>query len=111
MATQTPATAAAAPTPALTDAQKLLLRDKQLRFVVAQANLNQLQSQAQSVQTQIQNTQQTLTNARQEFQTALDTVVAELGIDGTAYQLDLDALAFVPKPAAQQAVPAATPAA
>jgi hypothetical protein len=96
MANET-AAAAASVVPALTDAQKYLLRDKQLRFVVAQANLNTIQQQAQTSQTAVQ-------TARQDFQTALDTVVAELGIDGTQYQLDLDTLSFVAKPVAPAAV-------
>src|SRR5208337_1518673 len=94
---ETTATAAASVVPALTTEHKLLLRDKQLRFVVQQSNLNSLQQQAQT-------TQQALAAARQEFQTALDSVVAELGIDGTQYQLDLDTLTFIAKPQVQQVV-------
>ena len=75
--------------PVLTDAQKFAIRDKQLRFVVARANLNNLQQQ-------IQQAHQALQTAQKVFQAELNAVVAEFGTDNTV--LDLDAMDFKPKP-------------
>jgi len=85
--TATPATPATIPV--LTDAQKYLIRDKQMRFIVARANVNNVQNQLAQLNQQVQKTQT-------EFQIAIDQVMKELGIDEKAFQFDLESMTLVP---------------